>query len=292
MARWALWLALVTNGAVIVWLWLHGGGVSAVHTLADVWTSVGRVTGLIAVYLALIQIVLLARLPPLERLVGFDRLTVWHRNNGKACLLLVLAHVVFITLGYAGLDQVGISAEIHRLLSNYPGMLAAVVGTALMVAVVATSIVIVRRRLPYEAWYAVHLSVYAGIALAYVHQPPTGNEFTANTVALDYWIALYVAVLAILVWYRAVGPIRSALRHRMRVEEVITEAPGVHSIVIAGRALEQLGARGGQFMIWRFVDRARWWQAHPFSLSRAPADGRLRITVKGVGGYTLSLIHI
>lgn len=159
-----LWFVLLGNGAAILWLWLHGGGVSAVHGAADLWTSVGRVTGLFAVYLALVQILLLSRLPPLERLVGFDRLTVWHRRNGLACIVLTVAHVVFITIGYAGTDQVRIPNEISRLLSSYPGMITATVGTAIMLAVVIASLVIVRRRLPYEAWYGVHLTVYVGIA--------------------------------------------------------------------------------------------------------------------------------
>ena len=52
---------------------------------------------------------LLARLPWLERLVGFDRLTVWHRWNGHACLDLVLAHVVFTVWGYALIDQISLA---------------------------------------------------------------------------------------------------------------------------------------------------------------------------------------
>src|SRR5690348_4953348 len=85
---WALWAIVVANAAVIVWLWLYGGGVTAVHGLGDLWTSIGRVTGLLSAYLALIQVLLLARLPWLERLLGFDRLTVWHRLNGKLTLYL------------------------------------------------------------------------------------------------------------------------------------------------------------------------------------------------------------
>jgi len=285
----ALWLAVASGAGVVVWLWLHGGGVAAVHSASDGWTSAGRLTGLVAVYLALVQVLLLARLPPLERLVGFDRLTVWHRVNGKICLLFVLAHVVAITIGYAGLDGVGISSEVSRLLSDYPGMVAATVGTAIMVAVVAASIVIVRRRLPYEAWYAIHVSVYAGIALSYVHQIPTGNEFTANAVQRDFWIALYVLVLALLVAFRLVAPAVAAARHRLRVEAVSCEAPGIVSITIAGRELERLHARGGQFMIWRFLDRRRLWQAHPFSFSCAPAGERVRITVKAVGAFSRDL---
>ena len=34
-------------------------------------------------------------------------------------------------------------------------------------------------------------------------------------------------------------------------------------------------AQPGQFFLWRFLDRRRWWTAHPFSLSAAP-DGRRR----------------
>src|SRR5579885_2550812 len=83
LAAATLGLLALTNALVIVWLWLHGGGISAVHGLGDLSTSVGRITGLLSAYLALIQVLLLARLPVLERLVGFDRLTVWHRLNGK-----------------------------------------------------------------------------------------------------------------------------------------------------------------------------------------------------------------
>ena len=44
-------------------------------------------------------------------------------------------------------------------------MIAATVGTVVMIGVVVTSLVIVRQTPAYEMWYAVHLLVYAGIAL-------------------------------------------------------------------------------------------------------------------------------
>src|SRR5690348_10670106 len=74
----ALVLAVVVaNAAVITWLWAHGGNVTSKST-GDVLTSIGRITGLLSAYLALIQVILLARLPLLERAFGFDRLSVWH----------------------------------------------------------------------------------------------------------------------------------------------------------------------------------------------------------------------
>jgi predicted ferric reductase len=56
---------------------------------------------LFGAYLLLLQVLLLARLPFMEWVAGFDRLTRWHRLNGKLCLALILAHVAAIVAGYA-----------------------------------------------------------------------------------------------------------------------------------------------------------------------------------------------
>jgi ferredoxin-NADP reductase len=50
-----------------------------------------------------------------------------------------------------------------------------------------------------------------------------------------------------------------------------------------GRNLHRLGAAGGQFFNWRFMDSPGWTGAHPFSLSAAPQSKGLRITVKTQG---------
>jgi len=58
------------------------------------------------------------------------------------------------------------------------------------------------------------------------------------------------------------------------------------SLRITGRRLDRLHARGGQFFLWRFLTRGRWWASHPFSLSAAPDGRSLRLTVKDVGDFT------
>jgi ferredoxin-NADP reductase len=134
--------------------------------------------------------------------------------------------------------------------------------------------------------YAVHISAYAALALAWFHQIPTGNELVLDQHAADYWRALYAATLLLILGFRVVLPAVNALRYDLRVAEVVTEAPGVVSLTITGRNLDRLGARAGQFFLWRFLTRGRWWSQHPFSLSRAP-DGRLlRITVKALGDFS------
>jgi predicted ferric reductase len=291
-----VWLVVLGNAGAIFWLWAHGanGGNLHVRTSGELLTSIARITGLLSAYMALIQVLLLSRLPPLERLVGFDRLTVWHRWNGHATFDLVIAHVVFSVWGYALLDGYSVPKEISTMLGGgiYPGMITATVGTALFVAVVATSYVIARRRLPYEWWYAVHLLVYAGIALAWFHQIPTGNELVLDTVAADYWRSLYLATLAVLVGFRVLAPALGYVRHRLRVAEIVPEGPGVVSVRIEGRRLERLRAEPGHFFIWRFLARGSWWSAHPFSLSAAPDGRSLRITVKALGDFSERLAAV
>ncbi len=90
-------------------------------------------------------------------------------------------------------------------------MITATVGTFLFVAVTVSSIVVARRRLRYEWWYAVHLTAYAAIALAWFHQIPTGNELVLDRVAADYWTSLYIATLAVLAVFRIGVPLVNAL---------------------------------------------------------------------------------
>src|SRR5579872_3521205 len=170
----ALWMVFAGNMGAIFGIWLSHGGVSSVVNLGTAIQSTGRITGLLAGYFVLIQVALLVRIPWLERRVGFDRLTVWHRRNGKLSLVLVLIHVVTITIGYAMVDGISIPSEISQFLAYYPWMISAIIGTALMILMVAESLVIVRRKLRYELWLMVHLTAYLAIALAWFHQVPTG----------------------------------------------------------------------------------------------------------------------
>ncbi|MGI8420750.1 MAG: ferredoxin reductase family protein [Gaiellaceae bacterium] len=289
-----VWTVVLGNAAGIVWLWWRAGNVTRVNGTGEALTSGARLTGLLSAYMALIQVVLLARLPWLERLVGFDRLIAWHRWNGHACIDLVVAHVVLSVWGYSLMDRISLGKEISTFLTGgiYPGMITATVGTVLLIAVVLTSIVIARRRLRYEWWYAVHLSAYAGIALAWFHQIPTGNELVLDRVAADYWRALYVATLATIVVFRLGVPIVNAFRFRLHVAEVVQEGPGIVSLRIAGRGLERLKAEPGQFFLWRFLAPGRWWASHPFSLSEAPRGDSLRITVKALGDFSSGLAHV
>ena len=276
---------MAANAVVVVGLWWRQGGIGDIHDTPTLLTSLGRVTGLLGAFLALVELLLLARLPVFDT-ISLDRVATWHRRNGTACLALIVAHAVLVTAGYALTDHVGFLGELGDLLSGYSGVLLATIALGLLAVAVATSFVLVRRRIGYRTWHALHLGAYVAIALAFSHQLATGQEFQRQPVARAYWWALYAATVGVLVAYRIVLPLVRSLRHRLCVERVVQEGPGVVSIEIGGRDLERLRALPGQSLHWRFLARGHWQEAHPFSLSAAPDGRRLRITVKELGDYT------
>jgi predicted ferric reductase len=249
-------------------------------------SAAGRLAGFTGTYLILIMVVLVARLPWLERSAGQDRLIRWHRQVAPWAIGLIIAHVFFITLGYARAAQAGILHELWVLLRSYPDMLAAMTGFGLIMLASAASYRAIRRRLRYETWWVIHLYLYLGLALAFAHQIVTGVPFIGHPLTRALWIAVWSATAGMVLVWRVGLPVWRSLRHQLRVVEVRAEGPGVISVVCRGRHLDKLAVSGGQFFLWRFLARDLWWQAHPYSLSALPRPPYLRVTIKGLGDYS------
>jgi len=225
----------------------------------------------------------MARIPWVERAFGQDRLARWHRWAGFASFNLLLAHVVLITAGYAGTVDRNVFTELWDLVTTYPGMLLAVAAFAALTMVVVTSLRAARRRLRYESWHLLHLYAYLGVGLALPHQLWTGADFIASPLARAYWWTLFGAVAGSVLVCRIGLPAYRSWRHRITVEAVVPEAPGVVSVYLRGRAIDRLPVRAGQFLLWRFLAGPGWSRAHPYSLSAPPHAGGMRITVKNLG---------
>jgi predicted ferric reductase len=255
-------------------------------------TAAGRLTGLVAAYLMLVTVLLVARIPALDRAIGHDRLVAWHRRLGPWPLLLVAAHGVLITIGYAQAAKTGVLHELWTLLMTYPGVLAGTVGFGLLAAAGVTSYRKARKKLRYETWWTVHLYTYLALALAFSHQVATGASFVGNPAAQLWWTAIWVGSAGVALAYRVLLPILRSAYHQLRVVSVHEEGPGIVSIVCKGKRLDRLALHGGQFMQWRFLARGLWWQAHPYSLSALPHPPYLRVTIKDLGDHSSAVAHI
>lgn len=275
-------IALWASGAAAAALFLASGGASQFTSFAETITSVGIVAGLIGTDFILVMLMLAARIPLIDATIGHDRAIALHRSLGKPALYLLLGHGVLLLIGYGMTTGINPIAEIGPMLS-LPDMPLAFIALGLLIAVVVSSLVAVRRRFSYEGWHLIHLLSYVAVMFALPHQLSVGGVLSDGTFQRVYWIALYVVAIGGIVTFRFVEPIVSSLRHRLRISAVTAIAPGVTTIQLSGRALRELGASGGQFFIWRFWTGRTWWHSHPLSLSAMPTDTSARITVRALG---------
>ncbi|MEA2389948.1 MAG: hypothetical protein QOK31_57, partial [Solirubrobacteraceae bacterium] len=190
-------------------------------------TALGRLTGLLAAYAMIVVVLLVARVPPLERAIGQDRLVAWHRKLGPWPLYLLLAHAVLITVGYARQAHDGVLHQFGTLLLTYPGVLAAATGSVLLFAAGITSYRLARKRMAYETWWSVHLYTYLALFLSFSHQIDTGASFVGHPVARLWWTALWLGTLGVVVGSRIGLPVWRSLRHRVHVVGATPEGPGV-----------------------------------------------------------------
>ncbi|WP_413098737.1 ferric reductase-like transmembrane domain-containing protein [Streptomyces sp. Inha503] len=278
------------GAAAVLALWWHD--TPSVVGAAGWLTGAGRITGLLAGYACAILLLLMARVPLLDRAIGTDRLARWHALGGRYTISLACAHVLLIIWGYSLESHTGAVEQTATLVLHYPDLLKGSIGFLLFLITAMVSARAVRRRIPYETWHLLHFATYLAVFLAFGHQLSDGADFTGDRTAQLVWYALYIAVAALLAWYRFAVPVRRALRHRLYVSEVRPEAPGVVSVYLSGSGLAELRAEPGQFFRWRFLTRGMWWAANPYSLSAAPHPSYLRITVKASGGHSAALARL
>jgi predicted ferric reductase len=292
--------AVRTTGLLLLWAglllvtywWAADGGLQDLAAWESGLLSAGRLSGLVASYLLLAQVILMSRVPVLEHAFGLDRIARLHRIVGFTSFTLMLAHVVLISWGYAGGRLGGVASSFWNLTVTYPGMLLAAAGTVCLSMVVLTSARAARRRLRYEGWHLLHLYAYLGVGLALPHQLWTGQQFLASSAETAFWWTAWAAAAAAVVLWRVALPVVRNLRHDIKVVRLVREAPDVVSVHLTGRRLDRLPVEAGQFMTWRFLGAPGWTRGHPYSLSATPRPHGLRVTARVVGDGSAALARV
>jgi predicted ferric reductase len=255
-------------------------------------TALGSIAAMTGTYLCLVLLVLVARIPWIEREVGHDRLVALHRTVAPYSIVLISLHVLLTTLGYAQVAEAGFVAQLWNLVLHSAWMLPAFTAFVLFLVLGVISYRRIRERMRYETWWTAHLYFYLAVALAFGHQLELSSFLATQPLQKWFWVGLYVATFGLIVVSRFALPLAMSLRHDLRVAAVVRESPDVVSVYLRGRDLDRLRARGGQFLQWRFMTRHWWWQAHPYSLSASPNPYWLRITVKALGDHSGGLVDV
>lgn len=273
-------------------MFLVDGGLKSVTDFPSALNALSRLTALVGTDLLLIHMLLIARVPWIDKFYGHDRATLAHKKLGKPVLYLVIAHFSASVISFSISAGVNPIEELVSLFINVPDMWSAIIGAFLMIAVVVTSLTFARRRMSYEAWYIVHITSYIAVLASVPHQFSSGSDIHGKPVQTIFWVSLYFFVLFNLVWYRVLAPMIRGWKLGLRVAAVRPESSDSVSIYLEGKNVGKLGGQAGQFYMLRVMTATAWWRPHPFSISAVPNDRFVRFTVGKRGDDTAALQNI
>ncbi len=275
-----------TTILAIAAMFLADGGAANIVDWSSGLSSFSRISALLATDLLLIHMLLVARVPWIDKLYGQDRATIAHKKLGKPILYLAVAHFLASTAGFALTDGKNILDEYLAMLANLPDMLTASIALGLMIVVVVSSINAARKKLSYEAWYVIHVTSYIAVLVAVPHQFSTGSDIAGKPLQSAFWIILYLFVASNIVWYRVLSPIVKSFARGLKVQNVVVESSDTVSVYIGGKQLEKLKYQAGQFFMLRVLTPKQWWRPHPFSVSAAPNGQFVRFSIGNRGDDT------
>lgn len=288
MKKYFLYVFLALNTiALIVFWWSYSGRLMDTNPLL----ALGRLSGLLLSFAALLQVFLIGRVAWVERSFGFDRLVKLHRVVGYSIAAFLLAHPILLSLAYGKMTGKSFWTQTLAFVSNFEDVFAATVAFFLFISVIVLSIAIVRKKLSYETWYVTHLFVYAAIALAFSHQTAIGGDLRRQPF-LIYWYALHIFTFGNLLLFRFAKPAYQFFKYRFTVRSVEAESGEANSVYIEGKNLADFKFKSGQFLKLRFLAKKIWREEHPFSISSAPNGEYVRVTIKELGDFTSEVGNI
>ncbi len=224
--------------------------------------------------MALTQI-LATRLRILEPVFGgLDRIYVLHKWLGIGAMAAILLHDT-LDAEIAGL---GGDAAITDLAETF--------GEISLYGLLILAIITVATVIPYRLWYLTHKLMGAFFAVAMLHFALIAKPFATLDPLGLYILAFGAAgVLSYLYTLLPRGQSSGWRSHRV----VAVDRTGGSMAVTLEPDGRSIGHRAGQFAFVRF-ELPGLTESHPFTISRAPdTDGRIRFTIKALGGYTHAL---
>lgn len=207
---------------------------------------------------------------------GLDRMYQNHKLIGVSVLLLILAH--FFTIpkldAAARLPATGLSAA--------TGIMGSPVGMISMILLILSVVISLNRKIPYHVWINPHrlMGLIFGAILFHMLLSP---EQLFNGKSPSGIFMLIVGIIGVVAWlYRQFARNRGCNTYKL---DEVNKLERATELVLSPDGCAPLKFRPGQFGFLQ-LDKKGFREPHPFTISSAPGEGRLRFTTKVLGDFT------
>lgn len=209
---------------------------------------------------------------------GLDRMYVTHRHTSTAALLLIFVHVLTVPISLGGWT-----------LGNYLAVFA-------FTGIVATAMVSLSPRIPflnritggtYEGWKRLKKFIGIFFISGFIHSLTIPHPLDAF-IAIN-WVQVFFIIGAVSYLYTEVFGRFFKKYLPYTVEAVKHPNPSTTEVTLRPKANAIPRHRAGQFLFVRFPGTQTLDESHPFTISSAPHEDVLRVTVKASGDFTRAL---
>ena len=283
-------IGVLVVGMGVLWLVARPAGEPAGSYL-------GQFLGSESILLLSIGLVLISTLPWVEEWFdGIDRAAIWHRRVAIAGLILLAPHILLSSsphgtslggplgaVGAIGLTALAVWAILPRWQSVAPSPLRGLVRAWRDRPVMRD----VRRVFgDYDRWRALHRTTGLFVAAGFIHGVLDGTPFPDAPVLRWSYVAVGAVGIGVYLYRELLSRFLLSL-HDYEVDTVREIDDGLVEVALRpiGRKVEFVP---GQFAMV-YLEAKDGWHRHPFTISSAPHEDVLRVTVKALGDYTSRL---
>jgi predicted ferric reductase len=209
---------------------------------------------------------------------GLDKMYMTHRRTGTAAFLLIFVHVLTVPITTTGWR-----------LGNYLAVIAFTGIISIVLITLAPRIPFLSRLTSgdYDDWKKLKRWIGIFFILAFIHALTIGNPLHA-LIAIT-WVQIFFVIGTVSYLYTEIfgGIFKKFLPYKV---EAVNHPNNSSTEVILRAQKEPIQKhRAGQFLFVRFPGEKDLNESHPFTISSAPAEAVLRLTIKASGNFTREL---
>ncbi|OGC53841.1 hypothetical protein A3B64_00690 [candidate division WWE3 bacterium RIFCSPLOWO2_01_FULL_37_24] len=271
---------------LIIFLYYFFAFAISYHTVVGINTLIiptlydlGRIFGTLGFSGIILQMILSSRINILEKGVGLDRLSRWHKSNSRAAFSFILLHpflLFFIFIKQFNFDFL-------KNLTFYEWL--GIIALLLLIFFVSFTVFSNRLNIKYETWKLTHKTAYIVILLAGVHSFMVRSGIYYKK-PLFYWWILVILLAAITLFLKY----STKKRRIFKITDIISETQNTRTVKLEPADNKNMFEyKPGQFAFITFLSGSLPKEQHPFTISSSPNGKFYTHTIKESGDFTNEL---
>ena len=211
---------------------------------------------------------------------GLDKMYITHRQIATTAFLLIFIHVLTVPISVTGWK-----------LGNYLAVIAFTGIVSIVLVSLAPRITFLNKLTggTYEGWKRLKRFIGIFFILAFIHSLTIGNPLHAF-IAIN-WVQLFFILGTVSYLYTEIFGRFFKKYLPYTVEAVRHPNASTTEVTLRAQKTRIKKQRAGQFLFVRFPRDKGLNESHPFTISSAPREDVLRVTIKASGDFTRYLFQ-